>query len=73
MNSKSWLAALRQEKMANQSEVAYEAKISVSYYSMIESGKRRPSTGVAQRIAQVLGFDWTLFYSEPDQPQQRGA
>lgn len=67
------LRGIRESRGLLQKDMSHKLDISESYYSMIESGKRRPSIGVAQRIAQVLGFDWTLFYSDPDQPQQRGA
>ena len=43
--------------------------VSQPAYSNIENGRRRPSPEVAQRIAKVLGFDWTLFFvdTEPDE------
>ena len=36
--------------------VAEKAKITRAGYSMIETGRRRPSPDVAKRIASVLGF-----------------
>ena len=36
--------------------VAEKAKITRAGYSMIETGRRRPSPDVAKRIAAVLGF-----------------
>lgn len=38
------------------------AGITRQYYSMIESGERRPSVDVAKKIAPVLGLDWTIFF-----------
>ena len=35
-------------------------------YNYIESGKRRPSPELAQKIAKVLKFDWTKFYEEQE-------
>lgn len=38
--------------------------ISESYYSLIENGERRPSVEIAKKIANLFGFDWTLFYDD---------
>lgn len=54
---------IRISKHMTQEAVAKAAGISRPAYSNIEGGKRRPSPDVAQRIAHVLGFDWTRFYS----------
>lgn len=45
-------------------QVANSANISESMYCLIENGNRRPSPEVAQRIGDVLKFDWTRFYRE---------
>ncbi|MFT8362958.1 MAG: helix-turn-helix transcriptional regulator [Sporolactobacillus sp.] len=47
----------------SQQDVAHEARIDRSYYTKIENGLR-PSVDVAQRIAVVLSFDWTLFFEQ---------
>ena len=70
---RAWINDARQDRGLSQSEVARQVGIAQQMFSNIESGKRRPSPEVAQRIAQVLGFDWTLFYAELGEPQQRGA
>lgn len=57
-----WLRGLRGERL--QKDISKEASISIQYYSAIESGKRRPSVPVAKRIAAVLGFEWTRFFSD---------
>jgi putative transcriptional regulator len=31
---------------------------------MIENGERIPSVGTAKKIAEILNFDWTLFFEE---------
>lgn len=51
----------RIERNLSQQEVADATSISLSYYSLIERGKRRPSPEVAQRLAGVLGMPerWT--------------
>ena len=60
--------ALRREKGLTGEVVSREVGISPSALSMIESGKQRPSVGLAKRLADFMGFDWTLFYDEDNQP-----
>lgn len=57
------LKQLREDKNMRQYDLAQEAGISRSYYTMIENGKKRPSPKVAKRIAKILEFDWTIFYA----------
>lgn len=57
-----WLIELRGDK--TQEEIAKESGISQNFYSWIEKGKRTPRPIIAKRIAAVLGFDWTRFYSD---------
>ena len=59
-----WLKDIRLAKHFTQSCLAQIVHISQNSYCNIENGKRRPSPEVAQRIASVLGFDWTLFYQD---------
>ena len=55
-----------ERKKANftQREVGKLSGISESYYSMIESGDRKPTVKTAKKIAAVLGIDWTLFFED---------
>lgn len=53
----SWLRMKRDQYRKTQVEVSKEAKISLSFYSLIENNLRRPSPDVAKRIAKVLGFE----------------
>ena len=57
---------MEERKKANftQREVGKLSGISESYYSMIESGDRKPTVKTAKKIAAVLGFDWTLFFDD---------
>lgn len=57
------LKQLREDKNMRQYDLAQEAGISRSYYTMIENGKKKPSPKVAKRIAKILNFDWTIFYA----------
>lgn len=50
------LKELRRKKRLTQEEVARRAEVTRGGYSMIETGVRRPSAEVAQRIAKALGF-----------------
>ncbi len=59
---REWLKDIRANKNVSQMDVAKSAEISHQYYNFIENGKRRPTPEVAQKIADVLEFDWTLFY-----------
>lgn len=60
-----WLINYREAKGLTQERVAELTDIKRPYYTMIELGKRRPSVDVAKRIAEVLGFEWPLFFA-PD-------
>lgn len=57
-----WLKDLRISQRLKQEQVAAAAGIGRAYYSMIETGKRKPSVAIAQAIAAVLGIEWTRFF-----------
>lgn len=61
---RDWLINLRVKQNVTQSELSQKIKISRAYYSRIETGERRPSPEVAQNIAKILNFDWTLFFKK---------
>jgi len=63
INGKS-LHDIRIRKGLTQEQVADLCGIRRPYYTMIEQGKRRPSVIVAQKIGAVLGFDWTIFFTQ---------
>ncbi|MCO7127765.1 helix-turn-helix transcriptional regulator [Sporolactobacillus shoreicorticis] len=58
-----FLKTKRDKLQLSQQDVASEARIDRSYYTKIENGLR-PSVDVAQRIANYLNFDWTLFFEQ---------
>jgi len=58
------LVKIRQDKNFTQSQVATNADISLSFYSQIENGVRKPSVETAKRIAKVLGIEWTRFFEK---------
>lgn len=61
-----WLKEIREKSGMSQMIVAKKAGISQNYYSSIETGVRgNPlNVDVAKKIAEALGFDWTMFYDE---------
>lgn len=63
---RQWLKKLRISAGLSTYKVAKLAGISQSYYSSIETGVRgNPlNVDVAKKIAEALGFDWTMFYDE---------
>ena len=61
-----WLKKLRGDKTMK--EIAKKSNISESYYSMIESGIRRPPIDTARAIAETLHFDWIIFYDNGRNP-----
>lgn len=64
-----FLKAQRKAHNLTQSELAEQAGTTQAVISKIEAGKRRPSVSTAQRIAAVLGFDWTEFFPEAPEIQ----
>lgn len=63
---RQWLKKLRIATGLSTYKVAKLAGISQSYYASIEAGIRgNPlNVDVAKKIAEALGFDWTMFYDE---------
>ena len=57
-----WLRTLRKNTAYTQQQIAEIAEISRAYYAQLESGTRNPSVIVAQKISEVLSFEWTLFF-----------
>lgn len=76
VQARSWLVKIREQQGLSHTDVAKKAKINRSFYTQIENGTRNPSVATARKIAEALGFDWTLFFN-PDcciTPQkQKGA
>ena len=59
-----WLIEKRKHLGLTQEEVSRAAGISRSYYARIECGDFELPPKTAKKIADVLLFDWTEFYSE---------
>jgi transcriptional regulator with XRE-family HTH domain len=58
------LQRLRKEAQLTRKELSEKIGCTENYIYMIENGHRRPSPEVAQRLGEVLGFDWTIFFSD---------
>lgn len=56
------LLSKRKSLNLTQEAVAEQCGFSREYYTMVECGTRIPTPKNAKKIANVLGFDWTLFY-----------
>ena len=54
----------RKQKGMTREKLAELADASTSMIVKIEMGERKPSVKLAKRIASVLGFPWTDFFSE---------
>ncbi len=62
MKKRNWLIEIRKAKGLGLTEMARKLEVTVTYYNYIEQGKRRPSPQLAQKISEILGLDWTMFY-----------
>lgn len=56
------LQRLRHDKGLSQEELAHRADVHQTYLSGVEGGKRNPSVGVLERIADGLGVDIEEFF-----------
>ncbi|MGD6940969.1 helix-turn-helix domain-containing protein [Cytobacillus gottheilii] len=59
---RKWLKDKRESIGLTHEEVAAESGIQRAYYTMIENGTRNPSVEVSKKIANVIGFSWTIFF-----------
>lgn len=59
-----WLQDARLRKNMSKHDLARSVCVDISAIGKYERGERRPSVEKAKEIAEVLGFDWTLFYPD---------
>lgn len=59
-----WLKEQRKKAGLSSKEIAIACGVSYAHYNFIESGKRRPSPELAQKLGKLIGFDWRLFYED---------
>lgn len=57
-----WLRKIRETRKISQSEMARKLNKTQACYCQIENGTRNPTVKVAQKIAEILDFDWTLLF-----------
>lgn len=60
------MAAKRKEHKLTQTELGERVGIAQRTVAAYESGERRPSIEVAQRLAKELDVMWTDFYDESE-------
>lgn len=73
MEPRTWLQQERVKVNKTQEDVANAAGIKRPYYTQIESGVRRPSVEVAQKIANYIGFNWVLFFDKKCSDKRQNA
>ncbi|SDJ80044.1 helix-turn-helix domain-containing protein [Salimicrobium halophilum] len=64
MKKRKWLATLRKLNGLTQHQIAKKAYLDRSYYAQIENGIKHPSTEIAKKLAEVLGFHYSIFELE---------
>lgn len=66
------LGSIRKEKGLTQQQLADAVGVTKRAIASYESGSRRPSPAVAERIARVLGMDletmWRVLYRQRTRP-----
>lgn len=62
MSKRDWLIQIREAKNLTRADMVERLKITQQAYNYIENNNRNPSVELAQKIAEVLDFDWTMFY-----------
>lgn len=60
---RDWLISIRVQLNLTQQDVSDKTKIPRSTYAEYEIGRRNPTVENAQRIADIMGFDWTIFFA----------
>ena len=70
LNKREWLINYRCNKGFSQNQMAKQIGSTQQMYNYIESGKRRPSPELAQKIAKLLEFDWKLFYENKETKEE---
>ena len=73
MEKSLWLKDIRLKLDLTQEQVAERAGISRTFYTEIETGSKKPSNKTAKKIAQVLNFDWVIFFEDECRETQQNA
>lgn len=68
-----WFTKKRMELGITQTQLAHKLNVSNRTISNIELGKRNPSGPLAKRLADVMGFDMSMFYEDQNEEEPRSA
>lgn len=60
---RDWLRKYRERYGLTQENLAEKSGISRQMVGHLETGKANPSVKTAMIIAEILEFEWTMFYS----------
>ncbi|MGH7177883.1 MAG: helix-turn-helix transcriptional regulator [Tepidisphaeraceae bacterium] len=60
-----YLRVYRAKWRLSQKQAASHARVGVSYWSLLEAGKRRPSIEVAVRLRRLTGIPIDRFVEDP--------
>ena len=60
---RAWLNDARKQKSLTQEEVAQYLGVTSTAIVKYERGERTPKPKTAQKLGELLGFDWTQFYT----------
>ncbi len=58
------LKDIRTEKGLTQQELADECDVNRTTITNIEGGIINPSVKLAKKLGEILGVDWTIFFSD---------
>lgn len=61
---RNWLIQKRKNARLSKRELSNLISIHESTIGKYEIGIRTPSVTVAKKIAEILNFDWTLFFKD---------
>lgn len=56
---------LRRERGISQEELSFRAPTTRGYLSGLEAGRRNPTIGILEKIANALGVNVSEFFAEP--------
>ena len=65
---RKWLKNERNKRGLTQPALANLAGVHVTAVNKYELGTRTPNPKLAKKIADILGFDWALFYEDGEEP-----
>ncbi len=59
---RKWFKEVREKAGMTQEKIAQEVGVTRQFIGMIENDCANPCPDKAKAIAELLGFEWTLFY-----------